>query len=108
MRPTPPGFLSSPLAPAGFPASSLTARNGLLFEPDDPEDFLAQVTRLREHRELAAQLAQKGREAAQARFDWSVILNAHERVFAEVLSPPPGRAGSNGDQAGPGARARMN
>lgn len=59
--------------------------NGLLFEPDEAEDLLAQVVHLREREALAARLVAKGLEAAWERFDWSVVLGAHERSFGEVL-----------------------
>jgi hypothetical protein len=57
----------------------------LLFEPDDGEDFVAQVQRVRADRALARSLVETGRRVALQRFDWSIVLDAHERCFSEAL-----------------------
>ena len=59
--------------------------NGLLFEPDDVESLSTQLRRLQEEPELKASLIRRGRELASTKFDWSVVVEAHEERFAECL-----------------------
>lgn len=79
----------------GIPSVIAHGENGLLFEPDATDDFLGQVMRLRGQPGLAARLVDDGLEAARTRFDWSVVLAAHERAFREVLTAA-GCPGANG------------
>jgi phosphatidylinositol alpha-1,6-mannosyltransferase len=70
----------------GIPSVIECDRNGLLFEPDNEEDFLKQIQRIRENPELARQLVQKGYQIAHQKFDWSIILKDHENYFTSVLN----------------------
>lgn len=71
----------------GIPSVIKDGDNGLLFEPDDVDTLLDALTRLRQTPGLRAELRARGRERARDQFDWSVILDAHERCFARILSP---------------------
>ena len=73
----------------GIPSVVAHEENGLLFEPDDGESFVAQVQRVRADQALARSLVEEGRRVAFREFDWSIVLDAHERYFAEILSPDP-------------------
>jgi phosphatidylinositol alpha-1,6-mannosyltransferase len=69
----------------GIPSVVVHERNGLLFDPDDGDGFLAQVQRMRTDRRLARSLVETGQRLALEQFDWSVVLDAHKRYFHEVL-----------------------
>jgi glycosyltransferase involved in cell wall biosynthesis len=69
----------------GIPSVIAHEQNGLLFEPDDEADYLAQLQRVRTDRALVRSLVETGRRLAFREFDWSVILDAHERYFGEAL-----------------------
>lgn len=73
---------------AGIPSVVRHEHNGLLFRPDDAQDFLACFTRIYRNTALRRQLADAGRQRAEQEFDWSVLLAAHRRAFAEVLAAP--------------------
>jgi glycosyltransferase involved in cell wall biosynthesis len=49
---------------------------------DTPQEFAAAVTRLLEDESLQAQLATNGRNLAERYYDWKVILNRMERIYA--------------------------
>jgi len=70
----------------GIPSVIECDQNGLLFEPDNEEDFLKQIQRIRENPELTRQLVQIGYRIAHQKFDWSIILEDHENYFTGVLS----------------------
>lgn len=74
----------------GIPSVIECDRNGLLFEPDNEEDFLKQIQRIRENPELTRQLVQIGYRMAHQKFDWSLILEDHENYFTSVLSATKG------------------
>lgn len=68
----------------GIPSVVTDGRNGLLFKPDDVSEFKNRVHLIRDDELLRNQLISEGRRRAREHFDWSVILNAHQRIFAEV------------------------
>lgn len=70
----------------GIPSVIAHGKNGLLFEPGNMPDLLRQITRLRTQPGLAGRMIRAGRETARKRFDWTVILGEHERIFHEVLA----------------------
>jgi glycosyltransferase involved in cell wall biosynthesis len=70
----------------GIPSVISHDRNGLLFDSDDEEDFLTQVIRVRNDPDLAHNLSVTGIQLARQKFDWSVILQAHEGYFGEVVA----------------------
>ncbi len=70
----------------GIPSVISHGCNGLLFDSDDEEDFLAQVIRVRNDPALAQALSFAGLQLARQKFDWSVILQAHEGYFDEVVA----------------------
>jgi len=70
----------------GIPSVISHGRNGLLFDSDDEEDFLTQVIRVRNDPTLAHNLTNEGLQLARQKFDWSVILQAHEGYFDEVVA----------------------
>jgi glycosyltransferase involved in cell wall biosynthesis len=69
----------------GIPSVIENQKNGLLFSPDDKLDFLRCSIRLRYDRPLRCRIKIGGLRRANERFDWSVILAAHEHYFALVL-----------------------
>ncbi|MBI3967640.1 MAG: glycosyltransferase family 4 protein [Chloroflexi bacterium] len=70
----------------GIPSVITSDHNGLLVDPDDEAALVEQIGRLRRDDELRSTLVRNGLRAASRRFDWSVVLEAHERAFAAVLS----------------------
>jgi phosphatidylinositol alpha-1,6-mannosyltransferase len=76
----------------GIPSVVTHEENGLLFRPDDLDDLLEQLQRVRQDRILRERLVWRGRNIARDRFDWSVILDEHHKTFAEVLSSANGSA----------------
>lgn len=70
----------------GIPSIVTDGVNGLLFEENDADDFLAKLRRIRTDPALVSALVSNGLRKAREEFDWSVVLGHHERVFAETLS----------------------
>ena len=70
----------------GIPSVINHMENGLLFESEDDRDFLDQVKLLANNPAVAKTLAKNGLEIARERFDWSVVLQAHEIAFGEVVA----------------------
>ena len=70
----------------GIPSVITHGQNGLLFDSDDEAGFLAQVQGISNDPALARSLAETGLKMARQKFDWSVVLQAHERYFREVVS----------------------
>jgi glycosyltransferase involved in cell wall biosynthesis len=71
----------------GIPSVIKHGQNGLLFDSDDEDSFLEQVQVVWNNPALARSLAESGLAMARQKFDWSVVLQAHERYFREVVSP---------------------
>lgn len=69
----------------GIPSVITHGQNGLLFRADDSDDFLAQVWRVYGDPILAWRLTEEGLQAAHQRFDWAVVLQAHEHYFKELI-----------------------
>lgn len=65
----------------GIPCVVKDDHNGLLVPPDDPEALANAISRIERDASLAARLRACGLEEARARFDWSVLLERHTRVF---------------------------
>jgi len=63
---------------------------------DSPADFADAVTRLLKDEGLQADLAVSGRQLAEERYDWQVILGKMEEIYQMVDSRPTGMDGSNG------------
>lgn len=70
----------------GIPSVIEDGVNGLLFAPDDMASLAAALEKLRADPALRARLVANGREKAESKFDWSVIIREHERCFEEVLT----------------------
>ncbi len=70
----------------GIPSVITHNKNGLLFNSDDESDFLEQLERMRGEPALAQSLADNGLQLARKKFDWSVVLAAHESYFREAVS----------------------
>lgn len=70
----------------GIPSIITEGENGLLFQPEDTMDMLRQVRHIYEDPRLAAHLVAGGLSVARSRFDWQVVLEAHERAFAAALN----------------------
>ena len=70
----------------GIPSVIAHEDNGLLFESDDANDFLAQFRRLHEDVSLRQRLVRRGRERAEQEFAWPHLVAAHQQCFDEVLS----------------------
>jgi glycosyltransferase involved in cell wall biosynthesis len=69
----------------GIPSVIDHEGNGLLFEPDDEQDLIAQIQRIRAETALTQRMVQTGLRQAQQQFDWSAVLRAHESAFTDVL-----------------------
>lgn len=69
----------------GVPCVVRDDHNGLLVPPDDPEALANAISRIECDASLAARLRARGLEEARARFDWSVLLDRHARVFDGIL-----------------------
>jgi phosphatidylinositol alpha-1,6-mannosyltransferase len=70
----------------GIPSVVSDGDNGLLFPEGDLAGLTGAVRRLASERGLARNLARRGIERAEAAFDWSVIMQHHERAFAEAIA----------------------
>lgn len=69
----------------GIPSVIEHGINGRLFEPDDAEDFIAKACALRNEVDETQAMVARGRLIAAQRFDWSVIVGQHERLFRQSL-----------------------
>ena len=69
----------------GIPSVIQHNTNGLLFEPEDIEDFVTKAATLRRDEKSCRAMTERGREMAAEQFDWSVIVGAHEALFKQVL-----------------------
>jgi phosphatidylinositol alpha-1,6-mannosyltransferase len=69
----------------GIPSVIISGQNGLLFEPEDANDFLKKIRRIRNNPNLTQQLIKNGFTIANQKFDWSIILKVHEDCFYSVL-----------------------
>jgi glycosyltransferase involved in cell wall biosynthesis len=67
-------------------AETIHEENGLLFTPDDEQDFLRQVQRIRADPLLREKLIQNGIQRVRQQFDWSVVMQAHLQYFDAVLN----------------------
>ena len=70
----------------GIPSVIDHEENGLLFTPDDEQDFLRQIQRIRADPLLRERLIQNGMQRVRQQFDWSVVMQAHLRYFDVVLN----------------------
>jgi glycosyltransferase involved in cell wall biosynthesis len=70
----------------GIPSVIRHEENGLLFAEDDEGEFLEQIRLLRSDPALARSLSAAGLDTARRQFDWSVIHQAHESYFREVVA----------------------
>jgi glycosyltransferase involved in cell wall biosynthesis len=70
----------------GIPSVINHEENGLLFTPDDEQDFLRQVQRIRADPLLREKLIQNGIQRVRQQFDWSVVMQAHLQYFDAVLN----------------------
>lgn len=69
----------------GIPSVIEHEKNGLLFEPEDMEDFLQQFKILYQSEILRNSLVENGLEIAQKEFDWTVVMEKHIQIFNAVL-----------------------
>ena len=69
----------------GIPSVVSDGDNGLLFPDDDLARLTAAVRRMATEPELAHALTHRGIKKAETAFDWSIIMNHHERAFSEVI-----------------------
>lgn len=70
----------------GIPSVIAHGQNGLLFDSDDEVGFLKQVKMVWNDPVMARTLSETGLEMARQKFDWSVVLQAHENYFREVVA----------------------
>lgn len=70
----------------GIPSVIEDGVNGRLFEPDDVDDFVAKAGALRRDVRETQAMVERGRLIATQRFDWSVIVGHHERLFRQSLA----------------------
>jgi glycosyltransferase involved in cell wall biosynthesis len=70
----------------GIPSVVSDGDNGLLFPEGDLAGLIEAVRRLAGDRGLAHNLAGRGIERAATAFDWSVIMQHHERAFSEAMA----------------------
>jgi glycosyltransferase involved in cell wall biosynthesis len=84
--------VATPLALSGMRA--VPGRDLLIAE--GTEAFAAQIVRLLDDDDLAAQLGQAAREYVQAEHDWSAVARAYERVYeAAIRETPDQTTGAN-------------
>jgi glycosyltransferase involved in cell wall biosynthesis len=69
----------------GIPSVIEHEENGLLFTPDDVDSLISVIERAREEPELIESMKRRGARIAKDKFDWSVIVRAHERCFQQIL-----------------------
>ena len=69
----------------GIPSVIEHEKNGLLFEPEDMQDFLQQFKILYQSEILRNSLVENGLEIAQKEFDWTVVMEKHIQIFNAVL-----------------------
>lgn len=69
----------------GIPSVIQNKRNGLLFKPNDGTDLKRQILRVRHNPDLKKNMIRTGLKWARERFDWSVVLSAHERCINQTL-----------------------
>lgn len=86
----------------GIPSVIEHGVNGRLFEPDNRDDFIAKACALRREVRQTRAMADRGRVIAAQRFDWSVIVGCHERLFQQSLRHRPDPPASGQTGAGPG------
>jgi phosphatidylinositol alpha-1,6-mannosyltransferase len=70
----------------GIPSVITHEKNGLLFNSDDEQDFLEQIIKLVRQPAMARTLVDNGLNVANQKFDWSVVLQAHEHYFGELVT----------------------
>ena len=58
----------------------------MLFNSDDEDDLLDQIRAVRGDPALVRSLIEVGQNKARRQFDWSVVHEAHERYFKEVVA----------------------
>ncbi len=69
----------------GIPSVIQDRNNGLLFEPDNFESLCEALEVCRAQPTLVEHMIARGVEKARECFDWSVIVDEHERRFQEIL-----------------------
>ena len=69
----------------GIPSVVTHEENGLLFEEGNMDDFLTYVCRICHDPSFAQALVRNGLTRANAQFDWSVIMQRHERGMAGFM-----------------------
>ncbi len=65
----------------GIPSVIRHGKNGLLFEPDNAQDLIQAVLRIRRDKTLRRRLTTHGKKLAEKAFDWSVVFNRHEKII---------------------------
>jgi glycosyltransferase involved in cell wall biosynthesis len=80
----------------GIPSVVTHGENGLLFHVDDAEDLLRQLLHIQDHPEHVKEMRRTGRHLARTRFDWSVVLERHEKAFLEALDQRSSSGNGNG------------
>jgi len=68
----------------GIPSIITHGSNGLLFAEHDLEDLIKQVNRIYLKQDLSEKLVENGYSKAKEIFDWTVVLQYHLRIFAEL------------------------
>lgn len=71
----------------GIPSVIRHGHNGLLFQPDNVRSLIDTLQAVRATPKHRQRMVEQGRQMATEHFDWSVIVEAHERHFFEVLHP---------------------
>jgi glycosyltransferase involved in cell wall biosynthesis len=59
----------------------LDGENGLLADPDDPDEWMQKVETLLDSRELAARIGENAKRTAEERFDWNLLAKRCEEVL---------------------------
>jgi len=68
----------------GIPSVVADQENGLLFESDDEESYLAALGTIRNDGVLCRKMITEGIRQAREKFDWSVITATHEQDFRKA------------------------
>jgi glycosyltransferase involved in cell wall biosynthesis len=59
---------------------------GLLFNPDDIDDFCKQATRLLADPDLRQRLGERGRQAILRKWDWKLLARQYDAVYEAAIS----------------------
>jgi phosphatidylinositol alpha-1,6-mannosyltransferase len=69
----------------GIPSVITHEYNGLLFTPDNMQEFIVSVNRIKEDSNLREYLIASGKQIAKNTFNWSIIMKKHQESFQTII-----------------------